>query len=96
MDCFVEFVLEILLEGLLEGIFGLTIENPKVKTWVKTAVFVALSQAVAGFLWFLALTIPAVDGDTSGNYVCGAIALVLTLGFLLGAIHGHKRNWQQD
>jgi hypothetical protein len=96
MDLFVEFAAEVVLELVLEGIFGLTIENPKVKTWVKTTVFVVFSQAVAGFVWFLAWNVPAENGDYRGNYVCGAMALVLTLGFLLGAIRGHKRNWKQD
>ena len=91
-----DFLLELLFEGLLEGISALTIENQKVKTWVKTAVFVVLSQVVAGFAWFLALSVPPVDGNAGGNYICGAIALALTVGFLLAAVDGHNRDWKQQ
>ena len=90
-----EFLFEVILEGILEGVLGLTMENPKLKTWVKTAIFVVVSQAVAGFIWFLALNVPAEKGDLSGNYVCGAMALALSVGFLLGAIHGHRQQWKQ-
>ena len=84
-----EFFFEILFEVILEGIFGLTVKNPKVKNWVKTAVFLLISEAVAGlFLWL------SFVGDVDGILVVRLIAIALGIGFLAMAIDGHKRNWK--
>ena len=84
-----EFFFEILFEAILEGIFGLTVKNPKAKNWIKTAVFLLISEAVAGlFLWL------SFVGDVDGILVVRLIAIALGIGFLAMAIDGHKRNWK--
>ena len=84
-----EFFFEILFEVIPEGIFGLTVKNPKAKTWIKTAVFLLISEAVAGlFLWL------SFVGDVDGILVVCLIAIALGIGFLAMAIDGHKRNWK--
>lgn len=92
MDLIFEFVFEL----ILEGIFGLTIKNPKIRTRVKTTIFVVMTQLLAAFLGFLALTIPSQDGSTSGNLLCGIAAIMLSAAFLLTAVHGHRNDWKQD
>ena len=91
MDILIEFV----FTAVLEGIFGLTVKNPKVKTWVKTLVFLLLAEGVAlaiGILSFLSFK----NGNTSGGIGCMVIAVLLGIGFLIGGIYGHKRDWKQD
>ncbi len=90
-----DFVFELIFEIVLEGIFGLTIHNPKAKAWVKTLVFVLITQLLAGFFAFLALSIPPQDGNISCNLICGAAALALSVGFLIMAVYGHRRDWKQ-
>lgn len=89
-----EFVLEFLFELIVEGIFSLTVENPKVKTWIKTAVFLIFSEAVAGFVLWLSFAVP-VEAGPVGVMVCRVIGIGLGAGFLIAAIHGHKRDWKQ-
>ena len=90
-----DFLMEFIFTAVLEGIFGWTVKNPKVKTWVKTLVFLLLAEGVAlaiGILSFLSFK----NGNTSGGIGCMIIAAGLGIGFLFGAIDGHKRNWKQD
>ena len=90
-----DFFLEAFFELVIEGLFGLTIHNPKVKTWVKTLFFVVLTQALAACFAYVAVVIPVENGDNSGNIICGIIAAALSVGFLAAAIHGHRTDWKQ-
>ena len=89
-----DFIFEFIFELVLEGIFGLTVRNPKVKTWVKTVVFLLISEAFAGFFLWLSYRAPA--AEPGGDLVVRIIAIALGIGFLAGAIHGHRRNWKQE
>lgn len=90
-----EFICEFIFEVILEGIFDLTVKNPKVKTWVKTAVFLLIAESVAGlFAWLSVLTCR--NGNQSGSIVCGIVSLALGVGFLAAAIYSHKKDWKQD
>lgn len=90
-----EFLCELIFEIILEGVFGLTVKNPKVKTWVKTAFFVLFSEMVAGLIgWFSYQAYK--NGNNSGGVGGVIIAVVLGIGFLAGAVYGHKRDWKQD
>lgn len=91
MDIIFEFVFEL----ILEGIFGLTIHNPKVKTWVKTAVFLLISEAVVGLFLWISFAVPAETG-MGGDWVVRVIAIGLGIGFLAMAVYGHKRDWKQE
>ena len=84
-----DFLFEFIFTFLLEGIFGLTVKNPKVKNWVKTAVFLLIAEAVAGLALWLSFV-----GDVDGILVVRLIAIALGIGFLAMAIDGHKRNWK--
>ena len=89
-----EFLFELIFEIILEGIFGLTVKNPKVKTWVKTLVFLLLTESMAGFFLWVSYKAPA--AEPGGDIVCRVIAMALGTGFLIAAIYGHKRGWKQD
>lgn len=89
-----DFIVEFLFEVIVEGIFDVTVHNPKVKTWVKTLVFLVFSEALAGFFLWLSFRAPA--AEPGGDIVCRIIAIALGIGFLAGAIHGHRRDWKQD
>lgn len=83
-----DFVFEFILQSILEGIFGLTIKNPKVRTRVKTLVFLLMSGAVAAFLLWISVQ--------SGSIVAIVVVLALSLSFLAMAVDGHKRDWKQE
>ena len=88
------FLCEFIFELILEGIFGVTIKNPRVKTWVKTMVYLLLAEGVVVLLGIAAVSMCR-DGNKSGGIVCMVIAALLGIGFLIGGIYGHKRKWEQ-
>ena len=90
-----DFLCEFIFELILEGIFGVTVKNPSVKTWVKTTVYLLLAEGVTVLLGIAAVSMCR-DGNTSGGIGCMVIAVLLGIGFLIGGIYGHKRNWKQD
>ena len=87
MDFIFEFIFEVFVEGLFAG----TVKNPKVKTWVKTLVFLLMSEAVAAVFLWISYAAPQ-DG---GAWVVRIIAIGLGLGFLVAAIHGHRTDWKK-
>ena len=90
-----EFLCELIFELLLEGVFGLTVRNPKVKTWVKTVFMLLFTQTVAGLIgWFSVQAY--LNGNTSGGIGGCVIAAGLGIGFLVVVVYGHKREWKQD
>lgn len=89
-----EFLYELVFEIILEGIFGATIENPKVKTWFKTMVYLIFAEGVAVLLGIASISMYR-GGNTSGGIGCGIISALLGICFLVGGIYGHKRNWKQ-
>lgn len=90
-----DFLCELILEVILEGIFGMTIKNPKVKTWIKTTVYLLLAEGVAILLGIASVSMYR-GGNTLGGIGCGIISTLLAIGFLIGGIYGHKRNWKQE
>ena len=89
-----EFLSELVLELILETIFGLTIENPQVKIRVKTGIFVVFSQLVAGVILWMGIK-TCLNGNIAGGIVVCVISAALSIGFLIGAVSGHKRGWKQ-
>ena len=89
-----EFICELIFEIILEGIFGLTIENPKAKTWTKTAYFLLVAEGFAGVVVWLSVK-TYLDGNVSGGIGGGIIAVAWAVGTLIGAVYGHKRDWKQ-
>ena len=80
---------------ILECLFGITIENPKVKTWIKTALYLLLAEGMTVLLGIASVSMYR-GGNTSGGIGCGIISALLAIGFLIGGIYGHKRNWKHD
>ena len=89
-----DFVGELIFEIILEGLFGLTVKNPKVKTWTKTAIFLLFSELIAAGLLFCGVKALYKD-NTDGGIVVIVMSAVLAIGFIAGAIYGHKRDWKQ-
>ena len=89
-----DFICELIFEIVLEGFFGLTVENPKAKTWTKTVCFLLLAEGFAGAMVWLSVE-ACLEGNVSGGIVVGIIA-AWAVGSLVGAVYGHKRNWKQD
>lgn len=83
-----DFIFEIVFELILEGIFGLTIHNPYVKTWAKTMFFLLFSQAVAGFCLWIGIKV-------GSSFLC-IVSAALAAVFLIAAIHGHRNDWKQE
>ena len=86
-----DFIFEFVLEVILEGVFAMTIKNPKVKTWVKTMVFLLISEAMAAVFLWISYAAP----QEGGAWVVRIIAIGLGLGFLVAAIHGHRTDWKK-
>ena len=83
-----DFVFEFIFELVLEGVFGLTIQNPKLKTRLKTTSFLLFTGAIVAVVICLAFL--------SANVLVGITGLVLAVLFLYVAVDGHKRGWKQD
>ncbi len=90
MDFLMEFIFEVVLEGICE----LTVRNPKVKLWVRTAVFLLIAEAVPVVIGIAAASMYR-NGNTSGGIVVIIICTALAIGFLIGGVYGHKRKWEQ-
>ena len=89
-----DFLGELIFEIILEGVFGLTVENPKVKTWVKTTVYLLMAEGFAAAVALMSISAFR-QGNTAGAIACGALAAIMAVGFLIGSIHGHRREWKQ-
>jgi hypothetical protein len=87
-----ELLYEFIFELILEGIFGLTVENPKVKTWFKTVVFLVIAEGIAITILVCGICTYC-SGNTSGGIGMIAVASVLAIGFLIGCIYRHKKGW---
>lgn len=90
MDIISEFIFEI----VLEGIFGLTVENPNLKTWIKTTVFIVVSQFFTAVLVWMAIDVWR--SDNNGWIIYTVIAAAWGIGTLIAAVYGHKRKWIQE
>ena len=90
MDELVEIILELLFELPLDA----ALENKKLKTGVKTAIFSVLGGGIT--LLFVAITVQKwISGDDlTGSSFMTLISLVMLAGVIFGAIHGHKRKWK--
>lgn len=84
MDAVFEFVFTM----ILEGIFGLTIKNPKLKTRIKTVIFLLFAGAVVTLILWLAAV--------SASVLVGIVGLAIAALFLYTAAEGHKRDWKQE
>ena len=89
-----DFLMEFIFTAILEGIFGLTVKNPNVKLWVRTAVYLLMAETVAVLIGIAAVSMYR-NGNTSGGIGTGVLAALLGIGFLLAGIYGHKRKWEQ-
>lgn len=89
-----EFIAEFFCEVILEGLFAVTVENPKVKTWVKTTVFLIVSQLLTAII--IAVALDARQYSPTGALIGGIIAAAWGIGMLIAAICGHKKGWPQE
>lgn len=92
------------MEIIFEIIFGLIFELPaeatmkskKVKTWVKTALFVVLGSMLEILLLFMAYISCFVDKEPVLSIISLALVVVWLIVIIWGAIYGHKRKWKQS
>ncbi len=71
----------------------LVMSSSKVKLWVKTAVFFVVTQSIAAVIGWLSWR-TVVDG--SRTYTGLAVAAILMICFLVAAIYGHRKGWEQN
>ena len=81
-------VLEFIFTMIPEGIFGLTIKNPKLKTRMKTGIFLLFAGAVVALILWLAAV--------SASVLVGIVGLALAALFIYTAVEGHRRDWMQE
>ena len=90
-----EFIFELIFEIILEGIFGLTIKNPKLEIWFKTLIFMVITEIIPALM--LVSGISAIRReDIGGGVAIIVMGVVLGIGFLVAVIYNHKRGWKQD
>ena len=81
-----------IFEVVLELIFGVVVDGARVKTWIKTGLFLLVFEAITAV--FALMSIRAYQrGNTEGCVVTAIMATVVGIGGLIGAIYGHKRDW---
>ena len=90
-----DFICELIFDIILEGVFGITIKNPKLGVWTKTICFLLFSEAIAS-IGALAAIQAKRAGNLGGAVVCGITALGLGILFLFGAVYSHKRGWKGE
>ena len=89
-----DFVMELIFEIILEGVFGVTVHNQRIKLWVRTAIFIFISQ-IFTVLFAIGAASLLRKGDKTG-YVLAAIAAIWGIGMLIAAIHGHRKGWPKN
>lgn len=86
-----DFLIELIVEFLVEGIFHLTVKNSKLKTWIKTVLFLLIAELFpVVFLW---TSFQVTEWEAV--LIIRILALCLGIGFLVLAFFGHKRAWKQ-
>ena len=89
-----DFLCDLIFEIILEGLFGITVKNPKLKTWTKTAFFLLFSELIAAWILFSGISAWQRD-NIEGGIVISLMGAALAIGFAAGAAYGHKRDWKQ-
>ena len=92
MDLLFEIILGFLFEAPVEA----TMESKRVKTWVKTALFLLLGLLVeALFVYFLCVSCTN-DSDTFSIVLMSALSFGWPVLMIWATIYGHKHKWKQD
>ena len=86
-----EFIAALII-GFFECCFDITFESANVKNWIKTVLFILLTQTITVLMVWGAVYLFQ-NGDDTG-YVIAALAAAWGIGMLIAAIYSHKRNWQ--
>lgn len=73
----------------------LTVSSNRIKTGVKTTVYLVVAELLACFVGWLGWNCWQAD-NLVGTVACGIVAAAMAVGFLIIAIYGHKRNWKQE
>lgn len=90
-----EFIFELIFEIILEGFFGVTVHNPKLKTWIKTVIFLVVAEIIPALMLVSGISAILRDDVGSGVFII-ALGAALTAGFVAGAVYGHRRDWKQE
>lgn len=91
-----EFLMELIMGILFEAPIEATMESKRVKTWIKTTLFVILGAAVDVLFILVACSVCFSDHDPSGSIIFWILAVGWTALILYGAIVGHKHKWKQS
>ncbi len=89
-----DFICELIFEIILEGFFGVTVHNPKLKTWTRTVIFLVVAEIIPALMLVSGIS-AILRGDIGGGVVIIALGVALAIGFIAGAVYGHKRDWKQ-
>jgi hypothetical protein len=90
-----DFLIELLFGLLFEAPVEAVMESRRVKTWIKTMVFLLLGFFLSVLFGFMSYSI-AVNGDNlPGSIVSGLICAAWTAFIIWSAVSGHKRKWRK-
>lgn len=89
-----EFIAEIVFEVILEGVFSVTVDNPKVKKWVKTLIFSLMVHAITALLAWGAVSL--LRKQDSNGYILAGLAAAWGVGMLIGTICAHRKGWPNN
>ena len=84
--------MEVIFEFILEVIFGVAFDDTRIKTWIKTGLFILLFGALTALFTFMSVSAYQ-KGNADGCVITAIMAAVLGIGGMIGAIYGHKRDW---
>ena len=92
------------MDFLMELLFGLLFEVPaeavmgskRVKTSVKTALFLLFGLSLSVLFGVLAFSVNDKGDNLTGAIVIGLVYICWTAFVIWGAVSGHKRKWKND
>lgn len=92
MDFMMEFLFGLLFEAPAEAVMG----SKRVKTSVKTTLFLLLGLSLSALFGIMAFSVNDHGDNLTGALVIGLICICWTAFVIWGAVSGHKRKWKKD
>jgi membrane protein YdbS with pleckstrin-like domain len=92
MDLFAEILISLLFEAPAEAIM----ESRRIKTWVKTTLFLVLGLSLSVLFGFLTWSVSLQGDNVWGTVATGLICAVWTVFVICSAVKGHKRKWKKE
>ena len=91
-----DFLMELLFGLLFEAPAEALMESKRVKTWVKTTLFLILGLSLSILFGFMSYSVASGESNLSGSCAGWLICIAWTVFVVWMAIRGHKRKWKKS